>query len=396
MLLVGALFIVAVAVGVVTCRHRSVSSVVAADPLSQHGTPTKPAATTPSDQNCTQRLLASLDNEGLAGQLLVVGFEPDAPATEVLQTLKSLRPGGAFLAGRSRDGIDAVAKRTTRLRRAVTDPRIGLLIAADQEGGQVQALSGPGFSTIPAAEVQTDWLVAKERESAKKWGQELRDAGVNVDLAPVGDVVDPALGKRNLAVGVNQRSYGTAAAAVTPNVLAFIEGLRLGGVAASVKHFPGLGRVAPNTDFSANVRDTTTGLTSPWLEPFAEAVRQGVPIVMTSSAIYTRIDETTPAAFSSVVIEQSLRKQLGFRGVIISDDLGNAAAVADVPQQSRAVRFISAGGDLALTVAANSARPMRDGLLRRMLEDSAFADRVRASAARVMTLKESLGVLSCK
>jgi beta-N-acetylhexosaminidase len=336
-----------------------------------------------------------MDDKAQAGQLLMVGVSATEPPGAATALVRELRLGGVFLAGRDRRGVEPVAERTKRLHDASADSRVRLLVSADQEGGQVQALSGPGFSDIPSAEVQATWPPAALTKAANRWGQELHRAGVNLDLAPVADVVSPTLGKRNLAVGANQRSFGTNPATVSPQVLAFIDGLRSARVATSVKHFPGLGRVAPNTDFSSDVRDDTSTGQSPWLQPFSQAVKHGVPVVMVSSAVYTRIDDTSPAAFSAPVVDQLLRKTLGFTGVVISDDLGNAAAVATVSRADRAVRFIAAGGDIALTVEPKTARPMLGGVADRITQDPRFADQVRAAALRVMALKESLGLLSC-
>lgn len=344
--------------------------------------------------SCAELIADTLDPRDRAAQLLIVGSALADPVGSSRGVLAAVAPGGVFLTGRSHMGVQATAARTDQLQRWTAGPA-GLLVAVDQEGGQVQTLSGQGFSQIPPATEQGTWQRTDLVSAAARWGGELRAAGVSLDLAPVSDVLQPALGSRDLSVGVNQRTYGTAPDSVGSHVLAFIAGLTTAGVGASVKHFPGLGQVAGNTDNSPVVRDTTTGPDSPALGPFREAIGHGVPVVMVSSAIYTRIDRQEPAVFSPTVITRLLRGRLGFTGVVISDDLGRAAAVSSVSPSGRATRFVAAGGDLVLTADPATAQPMLDGLVARMNVDAGFATQVRVAAGRVLALKETLGLLHC-
>jgi beta-N-acetylhexosaminidase len=368
----------------------------AAAPGPVAGTPAAAAAPSaePPRPSCVDTVLAGLDRRAVAGQLIVVGAPLGAAIGPSVDLVKRLPVGGVLLTGRSRSGVAAVAARTGALQRAVTG-RVGLLAAADQEGGQVQTLTGPGFTAIPTAVEQGRWSTAKLTDAAAGWGGELKAAGVNLDLAPVSDVLSAQLGPSNLAVGVSRRTFGTEPAAVGSGVLAFSDGLSRAGVAAAVKHFPGLGQVRANTDHTANVRDTTTDADSPWLEPFRRAITAGVPVVMVSSAVYTRIDATQPAAFSRPVVTDLLRTQLGFAGVVISDDLGRAVAVAAVPAAQRAVRFVAAGGDLVLTVDPQTAGPMIDALVAKAATDPEFAAALTASARRVLDVKHAQGLLRC-
>ena len=115
------------------------------------------------------------------------------------------------------------------------------------------------------------------------------------------------------------------------------------GVATTAKHFPGLGRVVGNTDFSAGVVDAVTTANDPYLGSFRAAIGAGVPFVMVALATYTRIDPAHLAAFSPLVIGGLLRGDLGFRGVVMSDDLGATAAVASMLPGQRALSFLLAG-----------------------------------------------------
>jgi beta-N-acetylhexosaminidase len=357
-------------------------------------TATLPPSAAPAPPSCVDTVLTSLDTRSAAGQLLVVGAPLGAAPQPSVDLIKRLPIGGVLLTGRSRAGVAAVAARTAALQKA-SGARAGLIVAADQEGGQVQTLTGPGFSAIPTATVQGGWSAQRLTDAAATWGRELKAAGVTLDLAPVSDVLSAQLGSTDLSVGISRRTFGTEPDAVGSSVLAFAAGLDQAGIAGAVKHFPGLGRVRANTDVTANVRDTTTAADSPWLDPFRRAITAGIPVVMVSSAVYTHIDATQSAAFSRPVITDLLRTRMGFTGVVVSDDLGKAVAVSTVPVADRAVRFVAAGGDLVLTADPAAASPMLDGLVARAAADPAFASAVTAAARHVLTAKDALGLLPC-
>jgi beta-N-acetylhexosaminidase len=170
--------------------------------------------------------------------------------------------------------------------------------------------------------------------------------------------------------------------------------MRAAGIATTVKHFPGLGRVAGNTDTTGGVTDQVTTRHDAYLAPFAAAVQAGTPLVMMSTAIYTRIDPQHPAAFSPTIVTGMLRGDLGFRGLIISDDLGAARQVSGYSVGARAVDFIAAGGDIVLTVVANQAATMTQALLARAEADPSFKAKVDAAALLVLQEKQRLGLLS--
>jgi beta-N-acetylhexosaminidase len=207
-------------------------------------------------------------------------------------------------------------------------------------------------------------------------------------------VPSPAAAAHNPPIGHFKREYGFTPARVSSRGGAFAAGLARARVAAAVKHFPGLGRVAANTDTTAGVTDTVTTRHDPYLQPFAAAIRAGAPFVMMSTAIYAKIDPARPAAFSKTVINTVLRGDLGFTGVVISDDLGNAKQVARWTPGARAVDFVRAGGDMVLTVNGALLQPMYAAVLAKAVADPVFRARVDNAALHVLTAKEHLGVLA--
>jgi beta-N-acetylhexosaminidase len=160
------------------------------------------------------------------------------------------------------------------------------------------------------------------------------------------------------------------------------------------KHFPGLGRVAGTTDFTANVVDNVTTANDPYLNSFRAAVGAGVPMVMVALATYTKIDPAQLAVFSPTVM-RLLRNGLGFNGVIVSDDMGQAAAIQAVPVANRAVDFLTAGGDLITSQSLAPAEQMAAGVLAKASGSAAFRATVDDAARRVLAAKKAAGLLPC-
>ena len=315
----------------------------------------------------------------------------------MLQELGRSHVGNLFLTGRSGRGVRATAGVTRGARAAMagrTSGGVPLLVATDQEGGIVQTLAGPGFERIPSAQVQSGWSPARLRAQARRWAGQLRAAGVNLDLAPVGDVVPPAPDPRtNGPIGRFDRQLGSRPEEVRPRASAFVRGMTGAGVATAVKHFPGLGHVRSNTDTAVSVDDVEVGPRDPGLRVFPDVARTGTAMVMTATAVYRRIDPRRPASFSRLVVQRLLRGRLGFRGVVVSDDLGAAQQVQRWRPGRRATMFVAAGGDLALTVLPRDAAPMADALVGAARRDPAMRHRVRESALRVLAFKQRLGLL---
>jgi beta-N-acetylhexosaminidase len=233
------------------------------------------------------------------------------------------------------------------------------------------------------------------RTQATQWGRELVSAGVNLNFAPVLDVVPPGADAQNEPIGVLKRGYGHDPATVSDHGLAFMRGMTDAGVATTAKHFPGLGRVKGNTDFTSSVVDTETTRTDAYLAPFRDAIAAGIPFVMVALATYQKIEPTTLAVFSPVVMRQLLRDSLAFNGVVVSDDLGATAAVANIAPGDRAVNFLAAGGDLIISKTIAPALAMAAAIRARASTDAAFRSRVDDAATRVLRVKAARGLISC-
>ena len=355
-------------------------------------TPTTAPSTSPEDPLEAQvdEALAGLDRRAQIAQLFVIGVRLDD--LDAGDALVDDGVGGVFLAGRSQAPVEDIAAVTERWQAAVPGP--GVWVAVDQEGGAVQTLKGPGFDRLPSARDQGALPADQLTALAEGIGTSLAAAGINLDLAPVVDVVPPGTEAGNAPIGAYGREYGGTPEAVTAAAGTIVGGLSDAGVTATLKHFPGLGRVTGNTDDTAVVHDTVTTAQDPQLTVFSTlADSPAAPFVMASSAIYDRIDGSEQAMFSPVVLTDVLRGQLGFDGVVISDDVGNADAVAGVAVGDRAVRFLGAGGTLVHTVEASQFEPMVDAVLARAEDDAAFAAVVDAAVRTALLAKARAGLL---
>jgi beta-N-acetylhexosaminidase len=270
-----------------------------------------------------------------------------------------------------------------------------MLISADQEGGQIQVLAGPGFSTMPSATTQGSWSTAQLQQRATQWGHQLKEAGVNLNLAPVVDVVPADQTSVNQPIGVLSRGYGHTPSAVARQASAFVRGMEKAGELTTLKHFPSLGHVRGNTDFSADVIDDVTRADGDFIEPYRAGIRAGAQFVMVALVTYTNIDPHHLAVFSPTVLRTVLRDNVGFHGVVVSDDMGKAVAVRSVPAGQRATGFLSSGGDLVLTVEPSTVGAMTSAVLAKVQSDSAFRKSVDASVRRVLSAKITAGLLKC-
>jgi beta-N-acetylhexosaminidase len=357
-----------------------------------------PSAAAGTPRSCAGRVLARMSLAQRVGQLFVVGLAGSVLDSATAEAIRTYHFGSVSFIATDTAGVAGVASVTRAVQSLSSAQATGgtrFFVAANQEGGEVQALQGPGFSTMPSAVAQGTLPPAGLRSMARTWGSELRAAGVNLNFAPVMDVVPAADTSQNAPIGQLMREFGPTPAVVGSHGVAFIRGMAQAGEATTAKHFPGLGRVRGNTDFSANVIDTVTTVDDPYLQTFQRAIDAGVPLVMVALATYTRIDPRHLAVFSPVVMRTMLRDRMRFGGVIISDDLGAAQAVASVPPGTRAVQFIGAGGDLVTSKYVGPAEAMARAVLARAQASRAFAGQVDAAAGYVLAAKQRYGLLPC-
>ncbi|MFL4474267.1 glycoside hydrolase family 3 N-terminal domain-containing protein [Paeniglutamicibacter sp. MACA_103] len=343
-------------------------------------------------QSAAEKTLASLSLEERIGQVLMVGVPATGSSAADRSLIADRELGNFFLKGRSSAGNKATAAVVERVEATISKALsvdVDAFVATDQEGGAVQVLKGSGFSSLPAALTQGGWAAGTLRERAADWGKELAAAGVNVNLAPVADTVPSAsFAPSNAPIGYWKREYGYDPRTVSAASRAFSAGMLEAGVDPVIKHFPGLGRVTKNTDTARNVTDTQTTRDDAYLKPFRDGIASGNDWVMVSNAYYTKIDAKNIAPFSSTIMRGMLREDLGFNGIIVSDDMCDAAQLGPWGLGTRAVRFFAAGGTMLLCVNAGNMPAIAGALHAKASKDPAFARIIDAAALRVLRVKE--------
>ncbi len=327
---------------------------------------------------------AGLSDGQLAGQRVVLSYSGAIPPAGLLRRIRRGGAAGVILFARNVRSTDAVRRSVASLQRAarrspVKEP---LLVMVDQEGGAVRRLGGG--PRRPASAVQS---TAAARADGGTAARALRRARVNVDLAPVADLC-----RRGAAIAREGRCYSRSPRVAARLAGAFADGVCAGGVQATLKHFPGFGRAAVNTDDApATIRTPLARLRATDEEPF-RALRGRAPLVMLSSAVYPALDGERPAPFSKQIATRELRGRVDYRGVSITDDLETPAVARFGGPGARARLGARAGTDLLLfarttAAGAKAAAALRASLRRDGLSRRAF----RASVDRVLRLRARLG-----
>ena len=314
------------------------------------------------------------------GQRIVVRMEGEA-SKDLLRQVSAGEIGGVVLFPPEGQDPAALGEEIGRLQAAATESGgAPLIVAIDQEGGEVKRLATLPPDVAPP-ELAGDPAAAADQGLAT--GEALGDIGVNVDFAPVLDV--PASPDSFVA----SRAFGDDPASVAEAGTAFATGLADGGVEATAKHFPGLGRSAANTDLEpSEVTDGERALRAD-LAPFQSAIDAGIGLVMLSSATYPALDPDSPAFGSPAIADELLRDELGFGGVTITDDLGAGAVRASYSADDAALAAAAGGSDLLL-FALTSQPGVLDSLVRAAERGELDPAALEASCVRVAALRDGL------
>ncbi|MGH2914839.1 MAG: glycoside hydrolase family 3 N-terminal domain-containing protein [Solirubrobacteraceae bacterium] len=338
-------------------------------------------------------MAARLSIQQLAGQRVIYAYSGSRPPASLLSAIRAGEAGGVILFGdniSSREQIRSVIGHLQHL--SLASPiHDRLLVMIDQEGGEVRRL--PGAPTLSERQIgRSRHAAALASAAGAAAGRNLRGVGINVNLTPVLDVYRSA----GDFIDRYQRSYSRSALAVGTLGSAFVAAQQRTGVAATAKHFPGLGSAAVGQDtdlLPVTLRVSLARLRATDEAPYASAIVAGVKLVMSSWAVYPALDPRLPAGLSQSVIGGELRGRLGYRGVTITDAIGAGALRSFGSVGRRAVLAARAGADLILCTSATDANTPAAGIAVRRSLASAIArgqlsaTATRAAVTRVLTLR---------
>ena len=309
----------------------------------------------------------------LGGRVIAAGIPGPALDAASRRALAELRPGAVILFRRNVKSPAQMRALTAALHRLPSRP----LVAIDHEGGRVTRLSPP-FTAFPAAADVGRAGVAAARAVGKAIGRELASVGIDINFAPVLDI-----GSDTSVMG--DRAFAADPAAVAELAVAFAAGLLAGGVLPCGKHFPGHGATATDSHHERPVvtasRDT---ILARELVPFRAAAHAELPMLMTSHILYPALDPARIATLSPAIAHTLLRRELGFAGVLWSDDLTMRAASDERTPAEAAVTALAAGVDGVLVCHdLQEAQQAADAIARAVGDGELLPTRLREAAARI-------------
>ena len=330
--------------------------------------------------------LITLDEEERIGQLILTGFEGKTAEETADSLTGTLRPGGLLVGPQNWPGAEAGKELLAGLADEEAAGEVPPLLATAQEGGTYRSLVD-----LPPSQRAIEIGDRGDPELATRWGEEtaeaLADAGIALNLAPVADIatLDSPIADRAFSDDPETAAAMTAAA---------VRGCVGAEIACAVSHFPGEGGVTESTAQGPGAvsLDRAT-LAARELPPFEAAIESGAQAVIVSHALYTAYDPVTPASLSAPIYDELLRGRLGFEGLAITDDLQAGAIRAGHRVEEAAVQALVAGADMVQISDPAAARRAAAALLEAQQTGALDAERVDEAVARVLTLKEQLGLL---
>lgn len=349
-----------------------------------------PASSPGSASSSVPETVAGMTLREKVGQLVMFSVQGLSLSSTEREVIRSEDLGGVILFSKNYRDRTQLANLTEQIQRAVagaTTHRIGALVAVDQEGGVVKRFPdmAPWYS---APEMGASGNPDVAFDQGRLTGRDLIAAGVNVDFAPVADLDLPP------AHVMRSRSFGSKASRVARYVSAFGRGLQRKRVAATVKHFPGLGGATANSDDGrAYVYRSKWKLHHVDAVPFQKAIEKGARMVMMSHAIYVKDGGDKPASLNRYIATKRLRRELGFKGVAISDALEPVSWYFGGRTRRACRATIWAGVDIALITGDVYAARSCAAEIRAAVRSGAISKkRLNSAVRRVLRLKSWLGV----
>lgn len=319
----------------------------------------------------------------VCGQLIVGGYDGPEPTASFLAALAQGHRGGAILFRRNLPTLEATYQACCRILSAAPSA-LPPILSVDQEGGRVRRLPPPALELPPMMQLASLDDPSLVERAAAATATELRALGFNLNFAPVLDV---QTNPDNPVIG--DRAFGTEPQDVARMAVAYLRGLRAGGVVGCGKHFPGHGDTSVDSHFALpTVGSSPERLHQRELVPFRAAIDDGIECLMTAHIVCSELDAEVPATLSFRIATDLLRSQMGFGGALFSDDLEMGAIAARWPVESAAVQAIRAGCDALLVCKSESEQELAHrALVNEAQRDPAFRARCEQACHRLVDLR---------
>lgn len=293
-----------------------------------------------------EQLMKNMTLEEKIGQMLIVYYRASEADSNLVNILNEVKPGGFILFGENFESYEQAKKMIDTINSTSDIP---MFMSVDQEGGRVQRiknLSDANVTIIPSMNRVGNMNDEKlSYDVGRVVGEELRVFGINMDFAPVLDIYSNV---DNTVIG--NRSFGNTSEIVTKMGLSFAKGLQSTGVIPVYKHFPGHGDTSEDSHYTLPViTKTKEQLEELELIPFKEAIKNNAKVIMIGHLAVPNITgDNTPASLSKKVINDWLKEELGYKGLVITDALNMGALTNDYSKKEIYVNAINAGVDLLL------------------------------------------------
>ncbi|OBZ14080.1 glycoside hydrolase family 3 [Bacillus sp. FJAT-27264] len=333
--------------------------------------------------------LQSLTLEEKIGQMLLVGINGTTLDSGAKRMITEDKVGGIILYGNNIDNLQAMVKLVNAMKKSNAANAAPLFMSVDQEGGKVSRMPAE-YATIPSnAKVGIRNDVNAARTMGTLLAREVRSAGFNMNFAPVLDINS---NPKNPVIG--DRSFGNSADTVVKLGIAEMKGIESESVIPVVKHFPGHGDTSVDSHLELPVvnktRDQLAGLE--WL-PFQAAIKENADAVMVAHILFPKLDPDKPASLSRTIIGDLLREEMGYKGVVITDDLTMGAIMKHFDLGQAALDSVNAGSDILLVAHEyENEKRVREAILQNVKNGKLKESRIDESVYRILALKHKYGL----
>lgn len=288
--------------------------------------------------------IKSMTLEEKIGQLMIVGFEGTNINEEAIKYIEDLKVGGFILFARNIVDENQTLQLLNDLKEVNSNNDIPLFLSIDEEGGRVSRFPKSFVKLPEAIRLGNKNDLNISYRFGQILGERVKSLGFNMDFAPVLDINS---NPKNPVIGT--RSFGNTVDVVKDNGIEVMKGIKDTKVIPAAKHFPGHGDTSIDSHVNLpKVDKTMEELKNFELIPFIAAIDKDIDMIMVAHILYSNIDQDHPATMSSKIIEGLLRDELGYEGVVVSDDMTMGAIVENYTLEDGTLSFIKSGGDIAL------------------------------------------------
>lgn len=343
----------------------------------------EPAEPAPFDP--VAELLDELTIEEKIGQLLLVGMDGTAVNSQTRELINTYHVGGFIFYKDNIQNSEQALSLFNQLHKDNAKAKVPLFLSIDEEGGRVTRMPNEFLRVPSAMKIANTGIVDAATEFGVSIGVKLNAFGINMDFAPVLDINS---NPDNPVIG--DRSFGHEAELVSNMGVAMMKGIREQGVIPVVKHFPGHGDTSVDSHLGLPiVEHDIDRLRKLELQPFKAAISEGADVVMMGHILLPQLDPAYPASFSQMIIQDLLRKELGFEGVVMTDDMTMGAITENYSMEEAAVQFIQAGGNIVLVGHDFSkAKAVIEAVTKAVLEGEISEEVLNERVYTVLRLKE--------